>query len=98
MFGLEALILPVIIVSFFAVGVSGARRIRLAASSPQEHAAIGTEVNAAGASARQAFERQQLMRKVAGTCVVTLLSLLLRAVDAIMCAPHHPTQYICNTL
>jgi hypothetical protein len=98
MFGFEALILPVIIVSFFAVGVSGARRIRLAASSPQEHAAIGTEVNAAGASARQALERQQLMRKVAGTCVVTLLSLLLRAVDAIMCAPHHPTQYICNTL
>jgi hypothetical protein len=98
MFAFEALILPIIIVSFIAVGVSGARRIRLAARSPQEFSAIGTKMNAAGASPRHALETQQLMRKVAVTCVITLLSLLLRAVDAIMYAPPHPTQYFCNTL
>jgi len=81
MFAYEALIVPVLILSFLAVGIASARRVRHAL-----HAATASAAMQASAPPATADTPRQLLRKIVNTCGVIFVSLLLRAVPAIFFA------------
>jgi hypothetical protein len=92
MFAYEALMLPVLIISFFAVGVASARRVRHVLRSASDSA---TSMNGPMEKKNRTIETpRQLMRKIVYTCGVIFVSLLVRAVPSIMYAIAAGLQHI----
>jgi hypothetical protein len=92
MFAYEALMLLVLIISFFAVGVASARRVQLVLRSASDSA---TSMKGSIERKKRTVETpRQLMRKIVNTCGVIFVSLLLRAVPSIMYAIAAGLQHI----
>jgi hypothetical protein len=82
MFAYEAIMVPVLIISFSVVGVASARRVRHVL-----HAAATSAISMQGSAPPATVDTpRQLMRKIVNTCCVIFVSLLVRAVPAIFFA------------
>jgi hypothetical protein len=92
MFAYEALMLPVLIISFFAVGVASARRVRhvLRSASDSATSMKGSMEQKNGTDQTP----RQLMRQIVYTCSVIFVSLLVRAVPSIIYAIAAGLQHI----